>query len=431
MKRLLPFILLLNLVSIATAGKLLAISDLHFEPFSQCDSQPCQLITQLQTKPISKWPKLFSQSKTSSHSDSHYRLIKNALKAAQQQKSDSVIVLGDLLTHQFKRKFFYYSSIKTDEAYTKFVEKVLRFLTTEIRNTFPNEPIYMTFGNNDTIHGDYLTDSKGQLFKDMSHVENKSNWLRLAKLKGENPSFNEGGYYAASMKNKKIRILSLNTNLFSALAGDTQKKANKQLDWLERELKKAEHDKKTVWLMMHIPQGIDVYKSLYSIGTNVFWQESYSKRYLKILEQYQNTIAIIFSGHVHMDGWTFYPFNKKTIINLSTPSISPRFGNNPAFKIYDYNQAGYIYDYKTFYLNLDETQPSWALLYQYSDIYKNKLTEKLPQTPRGKNQILNYWFRYVVRGNSLLTQQSYFSPYYACAMRHHMPEDWQACLNNQ
>src|ERR1035441_10027050 len=85
---------------------------------------------------------------------------------------------------------------------------------------------------------------------------------RMSSVKG----FSEGGYYSVNLPApvRNARLLVLNdlfmSSKYATCAGkaDTTEAAE-QLAWLERQLASARANKEKVWVMGHIPPGIDVH----------------------------------------------------------------------------------------------------------------------------------------------------------------------------
>ena len=87
-------------------------------------------------------------------------------------------------------------------------------------------------------------------------------------------SFPTGGYYPASAPGtSKHRIVILNTVFFSTdyrnQCGDPKDDpGDDQLRWLAAQLQDAANKGNKVWLLYHIPYGIDAYNSVIAPGGN-------------------------------------------------------------------------------------------------------------------------------------------------------------------
>ena len=61
-----------------------------------------------------------------------------------------VAMSGDLISHAFQCKFTTLFPDSTTAAYTAFVEKTLDYVINELDKSFPNLPVYVAMGNNDS-----------------------------------------------------------------------------------------------------------------------------------------------------------------------------------------------------------------------------------------------------------------------------------------
>jgi sphingomyelin phosphodiesterase acid-like 3 len=241
----------------------------------------------------------------------------------------------------------------------------------QLREIYPNVRIYPTLGNNDSDCGDYAVAPNSVFLANFRDI-----WRGPVASRSFERRFPTGGYYHADIPAlKNVRLIALNTNFFSTnyknpcgqLGPDP---ATRQLQWFEAELALARNAGKRVWLLFHIPPGMDVYDTEEYGGTcpnitaETFWKDEYQQQYLQITAKYRNTILGSFAGHTHQDEFRLV---NGDFVHIS-PSISPIFGNNPAFEIVDVNRDGKIADYTTWHLS-NATLP-WAREYAFDDAYK-------------------------------------------------------------
>jgi sphingomyelin phosphodiesterase acid-like 3 len=110
-----------------------------------------------------------------------------------------------------------------------------------------------------------------------------------------------------------------------------------QLRWLAAQLKDAAAKKDKVWLLYHIPYGIDAYNSVIAPGGNKvekvvsLWQPGYTEKFLILLDQYRDTILSMLAGHTHMDYFRLGPYRETG--PSSTFLLRPR-PSRPARKIF-------------------------------------------------------------------------------------------------
>lgn len=350
----------------------LALSDIHFDPFTHCPKiKPCPLIVKLQRAPANQWAALLAQYDIQApryRLNSNYSLLTSALTASKRvalaKQAKFVLVLGDFLGHKYRHYYRIYSGDKTATGYISFVRKTLSFLTGEFARAFPAIDVYSVVGNNDSYQGDYVIRPEGEFFKDAAFF-----WSSLIKTPANRlamrAQFRKAGYYSLSIpSDANLRLIVLNSTFFSykAKGKDIDKFANEQLNWLHAQLKLAKEKNQTVFIAMHIPISIDIFTSaqfkLFTLFE--FWKKNYRQRFRNDMQQFAPHIAGVFTGHLHSD-WlhvlTFPQAEKVTWTGI--PSISPIFGNQPAFKIYTYSlKPLQLQNNTTYYYRLN-TNRTW------------------------------------------------------------------------
>ncbi|MBV9247743.1 MAG: hypothetical protein JO227_00655, partial [Acetobacteraceae bacterium] len=157
------------------------------------------------------------------------------------------------------------------------------------------------------------------------------------------------------------RVLSTNTNFLSThyrntcgspAEGDPGKVT---LAWLEAELAAAKAAGERVWLLYHIPPGIDGYATLQkgSCPSTMIpmWDRAHAEAFSVLWRRYSDTFTVSFAGHTHMDDFRLAGDTEARYgFALITPAVSPIFGQNPAFRTVDYDAAGGILDQTTYFL---------------------------------------------------------------------------------
>jgi hypothetical protein len=323
----------------------LSLADIHFDPFLSCKAKPCPLIQKLCEAPADQWSAIFSQLNSSSFEygkDSNYFLLESSLAAAKtaalKAHAAFVLVIGDFLAHDFNGKYKKYAHDKTKTGYIAFVKKTLQFLTLELQHNFPQTDVYLAVGNNDSYEEDYVVEPQGSFFKDLGKLEAsliKEPKIKTVLLK----QLSRDGYYALSVpETPQLRLIVLNSVLFSTKAKGPglDQAAAEELAWLEQELQLATHKKQQVLIAMHIPTSFDIYKFHYSPFKINFWKTSYSQQFLAEIQRAAGSIMAVLPAHIHIDNFQILVIGNKAIPFSGTPSISPIFGNHPAFKVYSY-----------------------------------------------------------------------------------------------
>ncbi|MGA7264979.1 MAG: hypothetical protein WBX30_29415 [Stellaceae bacterium] len=340
----------------AAAGQVLVMSDLHFDPMADPS-----LVDQLAAAEPEQWSAVLDSSSDRSLGrygrDSNWMLLRSALQhmAETLPKPAFVLIPGDFLAHRFRQEFDATAKDHSDAAYRIFVRKTMQFLEQQLEQTFPATVILPALGNNDEECGDYELQPGGPFLIDTLPI------LRRLVGTAGGPGFDRDwqsyGNYSARVSG--IRILSTNTNFLSvhyrnacgsAADGDPGRAT---LAWLEAELAAAKEAQERVWLLYHIPPGIDGYATLRQgscPGTMIpMWDQAYAGAFLALMKRYADAVAVSFAGHTHMDDFRLIADAEGRYgFAVITPAVSPIFGQNPAFRTVSFDAAGEILDQTTY-----------------------------------------------------------------------------------
>jgi hypothetical protein len=367
-------------------AQFIVISDFHFDPF---DSLTREQFAQLAAAPIDDWTALLAGQPTAAYGrDAPCSLVQSALASAREQLPNPAFILfpGDFFAHGWQNKYDRMASrSRTDdpEAYRAFSSRVMQFLARLVHSEFPKTAFLPVLGNDDSFCGDYMIGPESPFLKMCSEV-----WeplLHLSEGSPERTAFAEscarGGYYTVRLPGfPKHRLMALNTVFFSKLYDNAcgvkaATPAVDELAWLEKNLASAKEANESVWLLMHIPPGIDSYSSNRNGGTpETFWQPDLLARFLDLLERYRTTIQFAFAGHTHMDDFRVARVNGEArLLTKIVPAVSPIFGNNPGYQIFDADREGKILDYTTHFLSLSDSIagqiPPWQPEYEFRRTY--------------------------------------------------------------
>jgi sphingomyelin phosphodiesterase acid-like 3 len=369
-------------------GQVVSISDIHFNPFSDLT-----LVNSLIQADYTKWQGIFSGSKVSGYGthkdDTNYVLFNSALDNIYQRAPhpDFIIISGDFLEHDFQDDFAAASPKSSPQVAAAFIDKTVAFVTWMITKQFPSTPVYPSLGNNDSDCGDYWLEPGGAFLKNTA-----ATWKTLLNNKANVDSFMQtfpalGSYSVVAPFSKNHRVIVLNTTFFSAnyqnKCGDpTAQPGKAEMKWLEGELQKAEAAKQKIWLLYHIPPGVDVYNNVQkNLPAATFWRTDYNQQFIDLLAQYAKVIVSSFAGHIHMDSFELVRASNNTPASLVhiTPAFSPLFYNNPGFEVLSYDRlsAG-LNDYTVYYFNLASPNAkknapvTWDKEYTFSEAYGQK-----------------------------------------------------------
>jgi sphingomyelin phosphodiesterase acid-like 3 len=420
-------------------GNALLLSDLHFDPLADPS-----LVKRLIDAPVSDWETIFSSSKQTGYAhapqDSNYPLIKSALSAAAAQTSaDFVAAMGDYLRHNFEEAFL--KAGGTSDEFADFATKTALFVVHTLQTTF-RVPVYVALGNDDSACGDYRVDPGGPFLAQLA-----ASLEVLRSHPDAAADFRAAGFYELphpTLANHEILVL--NTVLWSrsyAICGsDSGDAGEAEMQWLGWQLYRAKISGNKVMLMMHIPPGIDSYKSAHAgagkAGTE-FWQSHFFTQFLDLMKTYGSIVQIALAGHTHMDDFRVLSPGDRTspIAFRITPAISPIFGNNPGFSVLQYQVGtGEVSDIATYYLDLagGGADPKWALEYRFSSAYGYNtvsaenllsLAAAIHSDPSVRHVFAGY---YATSAQSPIKAENW--QFYACSETQFTTSDYARCLSS-
>mmetsp|Transcript_37561 Transcript_37561/g.86762 ORF Transcript_37561/g.86762 Transcript_37561/m.86762 type:complete len:552 (-) Transcript_37561:66-1721(-) len=349
------------------------LADIHADPYYGTSSQACK------THPASL---------TSKYAfgvvgcDPPTRLMEESVKAVaavlleRNITAEFVVHSGDLVRHNMEE-------MPSPAANVSSIVRAMSEVITTAFHFVPEKFMLTPIGNTDTPE-DYL------LAVNESQLENP--WLaNLAQAFFDVGGFNDactstynfGGYCSAFVGG--IQVLSLDTLIYSRFHKPKMEPLTQdpfhQFAWLKRQLKNATAAKHKVWIVGHIPPGIETY------GYTELWHAAYVERYLQIVTdpELAPAIAAQLFGHVHSDEFRLLadaPPDTGPI--LLTGALSPVYINNPSFRIMEYSATtGSLLNVQMYWAALptaDEpfsTTLSWQLGYDLAATYAPLATAQL------------------------------------------------------
>lgn len=365
-------------------GLFLIVTDIHFDPFTNPT-----IVPQLDKSPLSGWPAILKSSPPTIEGygkDAGFTLMLSALEAAaaQNMSYDYVLYTGDYLSHHFNDHYTKYVG-PSPEGVTSFAVKTTQLVSQLLGESFGGIPVYGVLGNEDSACGDYNIAPSGAYLDGLT-----DQWAELSQQPQRFGQFASGGYYKVAHPTLANQdVIALNSVFWSTRYSD---KCNPDggdpgadvMTWLEQQLSETRDAGRKAQILMHVPPGIDAFDTAQDAGSGtceasieLFWREPYLTDYLALMQKYAGTIDYSFSGHTHMDGFTVLRDDggQPLMVNKISPSVSPKFGNNPSFSVYLYDRkTGALKDSVTFYLtNLDAAtsgaHPEWRPEYSYRKTY--------------------------------------------------------------
>jgi hypothetical protein len=373
----------------------------------------------------------------------------NELKKITQEHSPKfVLVLGDFMAHEFPEKYQKHADDISPAAYREFVHQVLRFLTWKLKEAVPNTPIYPITGNDDSYEHNYEVDPNGVFLQEttdlfaplMKNAEDEAKFRR---------QFPIGGYYALDLVSPHVKLLMLNTVLFTSLSfyrSDAMDAAAQiEMAWLKQQLDLAKQQGQKVLLAAHIPAGIDTFATWYDPDKKIhaLWKPEYTQVFLSLLEQYKENITGMLAAHIHVDAFQLTASQPPVSI-IYVPAISPVYGNNPAFKLFYYEDALQLSNFEVYQLPVDQgTTALWVKEYDFNRVYyplclpewhRCRLEDGMTRFNKN-NAVLSAAYRQYYYSESHcqdlpIKKDDAWMPYYACAIHHIDAASYQACVQS-
>jgi sphingomyelin phosphodiesterase acid-like 3 len=379
----------------------LMLSDIHFDPFHDPAKVPALL-----KAPVSEWHRILSapdspdqqltfadlqQACKAKGVDTPMPLLSSALAAAHARQPDPlfITVSGDLTVHKLDCLYEKFYPARTQDTYaadySAFAAKIVAFVASELRATFPGVPVYLALGNNDSGCKDYDEDPRSAYLREDAHafaadaisVDNASAMLH------EFPALGDASVLLPAPFHRTRLIVLQDIFQSKRYAGCNGKPneaaARQQIEWLRMKLEAARIAHEHVWVMAHIPPGIDAYSTFSKArdvcsATKPAEPEMFlgSEELVNTLMDYPDVIRLALLGHTHMDEMRLYKTTSGALIpGKLVPSISPVDGNNPAFTLAQVDPAtATLLDYSvTSADNKTGVGTRWSEEYRYSTTY--------------------------------------------------------------
>jgi sphingomyelin phosphodiesterase acid-like 3 len=370
-------------------GTFVVITDFHFDPF-----EPPELATALANSAPAAWKATFAGARDQAMSppgeDTNHALLAASLLplAKEAVGADFVIVTGDFIAHEFNEKASQALGVAPDsQAARDMAVKTTLFVGDALAEVLAGKPAIIALGNVDSSCGDYrLEPGGGYLAATRTMVR------RLVGAERLEPDFDAtyaaGGYYAArhpTLANGLIVVVNdvlWSTKYRDACGTDGLAAAQAMLGWLGDRLARQRAAGGRVWLVHHIPWGIDPYTTINTTASSCpakvvpFLREPFAAVFQALLVQYRDVLQASFSGHTHFDDYRLLIDGRGTAIGLDkvTPAISPIFGQNPGFQLFTYDRrSGAPSDFSTWYLANPGAAPraaDWRFEYTFTAAYR-------------------------------------------------------------
>lgn len=442
------------------------MSDLHFDPFED----PAK-VTRLREAPVSAWADILNRPASMNQAadfaalqtrcgvrgaDSSWALVKASLQQARLREPAPlfVTVSGDLLAHGFGCKFHALAAKSSDSDLSAFAAKTVAFVASQLRITFPATPIYFALGNNDSGCGDYretpgsaFLHAVGESFAaDIPDPDNRASLLS---------TFSRLGDYSvalpAPMRDTRLIVLQdiFESTHFKGCDGRPDPDAAKeQMEWLHQQLTDARANGEQVWVMAHIPPGVDVYASFhrYLLAPGEACHVKTPAMYLssnalgETIAEFSDIVRLALFAHSHMDEMKLLTNAQGGAVPAKlVPSISPINGNDPAFLVAQVSpMTATIKDYVV-YAAANAQGTNWQREYRYSTAYGlpdlsaasvGTLTSGLIADTTGEDATSRAYERYFLAGGGTFAELGLqrLWPAYSCSLRHLDVQLFHSCM---
>jgi sphingomyelin phosphodiesterase acid-like 3 len=444
--------------------KALFVSDIHFEPFRDPEKA-----VKLAAAPESEWQTILAAPDSTERAeqwaaigkacptrgeDTTFALYESSLRAIRTEGVGAkfVTVSGDLIAHSFTCKYAAVFPNAAPGDYRAFVEKTIAFVVGSLRDALPGVPVYAALGNNDSDCGDYQLDPNSAFLESTGKVIAAD--LPKSEKKRAETDFAAGGYFSASLPApiEHTRILVLDDLFMSRRYASCGKKSDPepaaaQIAWMEQQLNEARHSGQKVWILAHIPPGIDAYSTA-TKGANICANAAptmflKSEALPEALAKYGDVIRLAIFAHTHMDELRLLEPEKavaqeRGVAVKMVSSISPIDGNNPSFTVARIEpRSATLKDYRVFVAsNQTGVDATWTEEYDFATAYHKpdfsagsvkKLIAEFDADPAGQSSESQNFIQSYSPGHGLRELQAFW-PQYLCALKNDAGDAFAACV---
>ncbi len=338
-----------------------------------------------------------------------------------------------------------------------FAAKTVAYIALRLHQTFPRSPIYFALGNNDSGCHDYYEDPNSAFLRasaaafaaDALTPANRSILLRQFPSLGD---YNLA--LPAPLAHTRLIVLQdiFQSKRYSGCNGTpSADPATAQITWLRSQLTAARAAHQRVWIMAHIPPGIDSY-STFAKARNICGGESpvmflSSEALATTLASFPDVIRLTLFGHTHMDEFRAFRTPTGTIPGKLVASITPVNGNNPSFTLADVDPSTAILKDYAVYSASNQTgdNAKWSEEYRYSTTYHlpdfsgdslAKLTTSFLADKYGSSELSRAYenFFYVgepgISASIKAAAMRIVWPAYACALTSDHAAGFRSCVCN-
>jgi len=229
-----------------------------------------------------------------------------------------------------------------------------------------------TLGNND---------SPGNYYINITTDDAKNPWISSVAgaltsagvmAKDQASEYSYGGFFEEELGG--LTIVQLNTIVWSTAHKPEAKLPPEdpflQFSWLRSRLEAAANDNRTVWIVGHIPPGIETF------GYTELWKPIYVKKYLEIVQDplVGPVVAAQLFGHTHKEEFRILPNAPAGAGPMFiTAALSPIYYNNPPFRYFEYDPVTKRpLNFQEYYTEMPHGSdgPAWQFGYDLLESYQ-------------------------------------------------------------
>jgi sphingomyelin phosphodiesterase acid-like 3 len=437
----------------------LMVSDIHFDPFHD----PAKA-ERLASEPLSSWRAILDAPDSvdlvartvamrkacpARATDTDERLFAASLAAMRGHASGLrfVTVSGDLMAHQFDCRFRQVFPKATGADYRGFALKTMEYELGELRKALPGVPVYAALGNNDSDCGDYRLDAHGAFLAGAARFFLAD--LSAGERARAEAQFADDGSYTVALPGVRARLVVVD-NLFASrgylsCAGKPDPApAAAQVAWLQRQMETARASGEKLWVMGHIPPGIDPYATVTKLR-NICGGEApvpflATDELGKTLASGGDVISLALFAHTHMDEMHLLEppavGGHGPVALKMVPSITTINGNRPAFTLVSVDAVtGALKDYRVI-ASADNRGSTWAEEYDYATTYGEpdfssvsaaRLVRGMVADRQTNSAAVQSYLR-LYYGRDLSAALKPFWSQYACSLTNLEAESYRRCL---
>jgi sphingomyelin phosphodiesterase acid-like 3 len=254
------------------------------------------------------------------------------------------------------------------------------------------------------------------------------------------------------MQNTRLIVLDdlfLSEKYKSCAGKPNSAPADAEIVWLRDQFEQARQSGQRVWIMGHIPTGIDPYATARRLGAMCGHVNPVlflsSTKLADLLIEYADIVHLGIFAHTHMDEIRLLqpehsepnPISPAVVIKM-VPSISPVDGNDPSFTIAHVNpSSAMLQDYQVVSAsNHTGIAAKWSVEYDFAQTFHQQefspstvraLIAKFAADPGADTAVSQQYIRHYFIGDRS-PELKPFWPQYVCALANHSVEAYAACV---